>query len=119
MGDSLFSSHVDAGSHEELLSNDPLFLRFQELTNQAIATSEEKVQLSQRMMRLMDNAIQRLSGKIDKYSDECKAIETAQMEITRAAEARSSKKKNKAETTASAVAAESAEKYCICHRVWI
>ena len=105
-------------NHEELLAGDPLFRQFKDLTDQAIATAEEKVQLSQRMMRLMDNSIQKLSGKIDKYSDECRTIENAHAEMARAAEVKSSKKRNKTETISSHVDVEQAERYCICNRVW-
>ena len=45
------------------------------------------------MMRLMDNAIERLSGKVDKYSEERKAMEATQADISKSMEVKSSKKK--------------------------
>ena len=113
---------------DELLSKDYLFLKFKEKTGEAIAVSEEKVQISQRITRLMDNAIARLSSKIDEFGDERKAIEESQAELAKNAELRNSKKKQKEEAlmtdpaiaapaAAGAAAAEESQTYCTCGKV--
>lgn len=112
---------------DELLSKDYLFLKFKEKTGEAIAVSEEKVQISQRITRLMDNAIARLSTKINEFGDERKAIEESQAELAKNAELRNSKKKQKEEAlmtdpaiaaaAAAAAAAEESQTYCTCGKV--
>ena len=113
---------------DELLSKDYLFLKFKEKTGEAIAVSEEKVQISQRITRLMDNAIARLSSKIDEFGDERKTIEESQAELAKNAELRNSKKKQKEEAlmtdpaiaaaaAAAAAAAEESQTYCTCGKV--
>ena len=82
---------------EEILARDPTFLTFKNMSDQAIAISEEKVQLSQRIMRLMENSLSRLS------------IET-----------KSSKKKQKEEPVMMSVETTQSEEqrtYCICGQV--
>lgn len=102
------------------MAKDPLFLTFKSKTDKAIEYSEEKVQLSQRIMRIMDNAIERLSGKIDKYSEERKIIEATQADIAKSLEGKSSKKKHKEEivlTPPETPVAEEPQIYCVCGQV--
>lgn len=100
-------------------------MKFKEKTGEAIALSEEKVQISQRITRLMDNAITRLSAKIDEFGDERKAIEESQAELAKSAELRNSKKKQKEEapvadataSNASTAVSEETQTYCTCGKV--
>lgn len=104
------------------MSRDSLYLTFKNKTDQAIALAEEKVQLSQRMMRLMDNAIERLSGKIDRYTEEHKVVEAAQADMMKGSEMKSSKKKHKEEVviTPETPVTEEPQTYCTCGEVgWI
>ena len=115
-------SIVDIDNVEELLSRDSLYLTFKNKTDQAIALAEEKVQLSQRMMRLMDNAIERLSGKIDRYTEEHKVVEAAPADMMKGSEMKSSKKKHKEEVviTPETPVTEEPQTYCTCGEVgWI
>ena len=110
---------VDIDNVEELLSRDSLYLTFKNKTDQAIALAEEKVQLSQRMMRLMDNAIDRLSGKIEKYTEERKVVEAAQADMMKSSELKNSRKKHKEEvaiTPETPVTGEP-QTYCTCGEV--
>ena len=105
---------------EELLLKDPLFLTFKSKTDEAIALSEEKVQLSQRITRLMDNAITKLSSKIDEYGEERKVIEATQAEIVKNMDNKSTKKKQKEEVNLAPVdttPTEETQTYCICGQV--
>ena len=103
-----------------MLLKDPLFLTFKSKTDEAIALSEEKVQLSQRITRLMDNAITKLSSKIDEYGEERKVIEAAQAEIVKNIENKNTKKKQKEEvnlTPVDSTPTEETQTYCICGQV--
>ena len=111
---------IDTDNVEELLLKDPLFLTFKSKTDEAIALSEEKVQLSQRITRLMDNAITKLSSKIDEYGEERKVIEAAQAEIVKNIENKNTKKKQKEEvnlTPVDSTPTEETQTYCICGQV--
>ena len=110
---------VDIDNVEELLSRDSLYLTFKNKTGQAIALAEEKVQLSQRMMRLMDNAIDRLSGKIEKYTEERKVVEAAQADMMKSSELKNSRKKHKEEVaiTPETPVTEEPQTYCTCGEV--
>ncbi|KAK8824993.1 hypothetical protein WA538_005658 [Blastocystis sp. DL] len=111
------TSNID--NVEELLSRDSLYLTFKNKTDQAIALAEEKVQLSQRMMRLMDNAIDRLSGKIEKYTEERKVVEAAQADMMKSSELKNSRKKHKEEVaiTPETPVTEEPQTYCTCGEV--
>ena len=115
-----FSDGADTDNVEELLVKDPLFLTFKSKTDEAIALSEEKVQLSQRITRLMDNAITKLSSKIDEYGEERKVIEAAQAEIIKSTETKNLKKKQKEEvslTPIDSTPTEETQTYCLCGQV--
>lgn len=78
------------------------------------------MQLSQRITRLMDNAITKLSSKIDEYGEERKVIEAAQAEIIKSTETKSSKKKQKEEvslTPIDSTPTEETQTYCLCGQV--
>lgn len=105
---------------EEILARDPTFLTFKNMSDQAIAISEEKVQLSQRIMRLMENSLSRLSSKIEEYGEERKVIESSQPEVIKSIETKSSKKKQKEEPVMMSVETTQSEEqrtYCICGQV--
>lgn len=111
---------IDIDNVEEILSKDPSFLTFKSKIDQAISLSEEKVQLSQCITRLMENSLVRLSSKIDEYSEERKVIESSQTEVTKAIEPKSSKKKQKEEPALISVESTQSEEqraYCTCGQV--
>ena len=103
---------------DELLSKDPLFLTFKEKIGNATASPEEKVQISQRITRLMDNSITRLSAKIDEFGEERRVIEETQAEIARNMELRNARKKQKEDALlAESASVEESQTYCICGKV--
>lgn len=111
---------IDTDNVEELLSKDPLFLTFKSKTDQAISISQEKVQLSQRITRLMENSLSRLSSKIDEYGEERKVVESSQSETMKSIESKSSRKKQKEEPVLMPVESGQSEEqraYCICGQV--
>ena len=68
----------------------------------------------------MDNAITRLSSKIEEYSEEPKLIEAIQADIVKSMENKNSKKKQKEELALPSpeqIVSEENQTYCFCGKV--
>ena len=101
---------------DEILSKDSSFITFKNKIDQAISISEEKVQLSQRITRLMENSLSRLSNKIDEVDRG--AVDSNKAEEIKMQRALASQKKKKEELISSNSSIASQKPvYCICHQV--